>query len=118
MESFSVKKHLLATLVLVLTFAIQAFCDNLNSNGASMVQHVANTYEYQGGNGGTELKSNFRTKRFISDSAPAHGDRRKRQVHLTGSEITWDEAQALLEKHNIRRRNETSSNMRFMVSYV
>ena len=107
------KKYLIPSMVLVLTLAIQAFCDNSNRN----VEYPANSAQYIDKTGGITLMSNAPQTHVQSPpSASNTEDRRKRQVHLTGSEISYQEAMSLVEKHNIRRRNETSSNMQIMVS--
>ena len=57
------------------------------------------------------IKSNANTR--VSDVVNQHV-RSKRQA--TGSRISQAEAQSLVDKHNLRRRNETASDMEFMVS--
>ena len=57
------------------------------------------------------LKSNANTRVPITSH-----HRSKRQT--AGSRISSTEAQSLVDKHNIRRRNETASNMEFMVSTI
>ena len=55
------------------------------------------------------IKSNANTRVPVTSHL-----RTKRQA--TGSRISQSEAQALVDKHNIRRRNETASDMEYMVS--
>ena len=55
------------------------------------------------------IKSNANTRVEVTSHL-----RIKRQA--TGSRISQSEAQALVDKHNIRRRNETASDMEYMVS--
>ena len=71
----------------------------------SLALEPASTHVHKGG----YLKSNANTRVSITSH-----QRWKRQA--TGSRISYTEAQSLVDKHNIRRRNETASDMEFMVS--
>ena len=94
MESLPRCLHCCMAMVLVLISQALAF-------------EPASTHVHKGG----YLKSNANTRVPITSH-----QRWKRQA--TGSRISYTEAQSLVDKHNIRRRNETASDMEFMVSSI